>query len=116
MPTNPPRKVAFSKARVADDPIPEADIIRGNPRARTYVLHEGDGGAYVSGVWHCSPGTFHWNFAKDEFVYFVEGEARLRWDDGRTIAVRKGEAAYFPEGHCIWTVSKTVKKVFVLRS
>lgn len=116
MADNKPKKVEFPKAKVADDPIPASDVIKGNPKARTYVLHEDDGGAYVSGVWHCSPGTFHWNFARDEFVYFVEGEARLRWDDGRTITVRKGEAAQFPKGHCIWTVTKTVKKVFVLRS
>jgi uncharacterized cupin superfamily protein len=116
MAANQPHKVVFSKAPVAGDPIPEADIIRGHPKAQTYVLHESDGGAYVCGVWHCTPGTYHWNSANDEFVYFVEGEARLRWDDGRTITVRKGEAAHFPKGHCVWTISKTVKKVFVLRS
>ena len=110
-----PKKVAFRKAKVVDDPIPEADIIRGRPRARTCVLHEDEGGAYVSGVWHCSPRTNHWTYARHEYVNFDEGQARLRRDDGRTITVRKGEAAQFPKGHCVWTVSRTVKKVFVLR-
>ncbi len=110
-----PKKVAFKTAKVKDDPIPASDIIDGKPTAKTYVLAEAAGG-YACGVWHCTPGKFHWNFGIDEFVYFVEGEARLRWDDGRTVTVRKGEAAYFPRGHCVWTVSKPVKKVFVLRS
>ncbi len=111
-----PRKVAFRKALPKDDPIPASDIIEGRPKARTYVLREDARGRYACGIWHCTPGTFHWTFDVDEFVYFVEGEALVRYEDGRRIVVRKGEAAYFPGGRCVWTVTKTVKKVFVIRS
>lgn len=111
-----PRKVVFRKARVKDDPIPKSGIIKGRPKARTFVLHEEPDGSYACGIWHCTPGKFHWTFDVDEFVYFIEGEARVVWDDGRRISVKKGEAAYFPEGHTIWTISKTVRKVFVARS
>lgn len=110
-----PVKVNFESANVSSDPIPKSDIIEGNPVAKTYVLKEASGG-YACGVWHCTNGKFHWKFGVDEFVYFVEGHATLKWDDGRTVTVRKGEAAYFPEGHCVWTVTKPIKKVFVLRS
>jgi len=110
-----PRKVGFAKARVADDPIPKTDIIEGRPRARTFMLHADPDGHYACGIWHCSPGRFHWNFGVDEFVYIIDGEARVRYDDGHKIVVRKGDVAHFPKGHCVWHVTKKVKKVFVMR-
>src|SRR3990172_9072772 len=108
-----PAKIRFRTARLRHDPIPASDMVAGRPRARTFLLHEEDGGRYACGIWQCTPGSFHWTFGKDEFVYFVEGEARLRYEDGRTIRVRAGEAAHFPEGRCLWTITKAVKKVFV---
>jgi hypothetical protein len=111
-----PAKVRFRAARVKRDPIPESDIVAGRPKARTFLLYEESDGRYACGIWHCTPGRFHWTFGKDEFVYFVEGDARIRYEDGRAIRVRAGEAAHFPEGRCLWTVTRTVKKVFVVRS
>lgn len=111
-----PIKVRFNSARVAADPIPKADIVKGSPKAKTFLLREEEGGRYACGIWHCTPGTFYWTFGVDEFVYFVEGDASIRYDDGRTIRVKAGEAAHFPKGRCVWTIGRTVRKVFVIRS
>ncbi|HKZ89935.1 MAG TPA: cupin domain-containing protein [Thermoplasmata archaeon] len=114
--TERPVKVRFRAARVKDDPVPAADIIKGSPKARTFLLYDEDGGRYACGIWHCSPGTFDWTFGVDEFVYFLEGDARIRYEGGRTIRVKGGEAAHFPPGRVRWTITRTVKKVFVARS
>lgn len=111
-----PSRVAFRNAIVKPDPIPVSDIVRGKPKASTFVLFQETDGTYVCGVWHCTPGVFHWTFGKDEFVYFLQGDARIRYDDGRRIRIRTGDAAHLPRGRCLWTVTKTVRKVFVARS
>lgn len=111
-----PVKIRFRGARLAADPIPKADVARGSPKAKTFLLREEDGRRYACGIWHCTPGAFHWTFAMDEFVYFIEGDASIRYEDGRTIRVQAGEAAHFPSGRCLWTVRKTVRKVFVARA
>lgn len=109
-----PRKIRFVDAPVKDDPLPARDVLAGKPKAGTYALFAAPG--YACGVWHCTPGRFHWTFEKDEFVYFLAGRFRLYWPDGRSITVRRGDAAYFPKGRCVCTVTKTVRKVFVIRS
>lgn len=111
-----PKKVAFQEADLGDDPIPQSDVLEGHPVARTFMLHADPATRYECGIWHCTPGTFRWTFALDEFVYVVAGDARIEYEDGRTIRVTKGEAAHFPRGRCVWTISKTVRKVFVIRS
>ncbi|MEQ8262294.1 cupin domain-containing protein [Pseudohaliea sp.] len=68
------------------------------------------------GLWECTPGTWRCDVEKDEFCYFLSGEAVYRPDDGSEFVVREGIAAAFPAG---WKgtceVKQTVRKVYMVR-
>jgi len=99
-----------------DDPIPAKDIIAGRPRARTSVLYASPDGSYVCGVWHCTPGKFHWTFSGHETMHLWEGRARVTLASGESLVVERGDLAHFAPGKTIWHVTKTIRKVFAIAS
>lgn len=110
-----PSKVAAAGAAYIPDPIPEEDILEGKPVAEIHSLHSDTDGKYMVGLWRCSPGTFRWTCTRDEFVYFLEGEAVVSYKDGPTLTIQAGEAAYFPPGETTWKIVTPVTKTYSLR-
>lgn len=108
------RRVKAKRARPAADPIPAGDIIEGHPRARTHVLYAAPDGSYTSGVWHCTPGKFHWTFTGHETMYLWEGRAKVTLESGQTVVVEQGDLAHFAPGKTVWHITKTIRKVFVI--
>ena len=45
----------------------------GNPSMKTWVLHTSKDGAMVSGIWECSPGSYHATYTAYEYVVLIEG-------------------------------------------
>lgn len=110
-----PTQVVAATADYIPDPIPEADIVEGKPVAEIHPLHADADGKYLVGLWRCSPGTFRWTCTKDEFVYFLEGEAVITYKDGPTLTVKAGEAALFTPGETTWKIVTPVTKTYALR-
>lgn len=73
-------------------------------------------GASETGMWQCTPGRWRCDVERDEFCYFLAGEAIYTPDSGEPFTVRAGVAATFPagwRGEC--EVTETVRKVYMVR-
>jgi uncharacterized cupin superfamily protein len=93
-------------------PIPEEDIIAGEPVSTVAILWRSDDDKLYNGVWHCTPGSFYLTHP-GETICFVEGRATITPEGGDPVEVVPGEAVYVPEGLvCRWDVHETVKKAF----
>lgn len=112
MPT--PCHVRVADAELEPWPIAPEQILAGAPQARGRALHEGpdDSGC---GVWECTPGTFVWDYALNQSMVLVAGEAEIAVEGGERFTVRAGDAAVFPRGtKATWTVKATVRKLYTL--
>lgn len=102
------------------EPLEEAPILpewieAGTPRATARILAKSGDGGLQMGVWHCTAGTFRWQFFEDEIVYIIDGHVEVQ-HDGRTLSLGAGSAAYFPIGSITrWHVQGHVYKFFVHR-
>ena len=100
-----------------DMPIDAAFITAGNPVARGAVLNQSADKTQSSGLWTCEPGEFNWDYAWDEFVYVLEGEATITEEGGKSHDVVPGDMAHFPLGlKTHWKITKAVRKFFVLKT
>ena len=100
-----------------DMPIEPDWITSGTPTARGTILMQSSDKKMSSGVWECTEGEFDWTFTWDEFVNVLEGEVTIAEEGGDTYTLRAGDTAHFPLGlKAHWSVTKTVKKFFVLRT
>ena len=98
-------------------PITPEWIIEGTPTARGNVFLQSADKKVSCGGWECTAGKFHWNFAWDEFVHIIEGEVVIQEEGGKTVTLRRGDLAHFPQGmKSVWTVPNYVRKVFTLRT
>ena len=62
-------------------------------------------------VWEKEESRFDWYYDEKETCYFLEGEVEVETEDGRKVAVQKGDLAIFPQGlKCVWNVKKKVRK------
>ena len=65
-------------------------------------------------VWEHQPGVFEWLSEHDHSTCIIGGVAEVTLDDGRTIAVRRGNALYLPKGkRSRWQVARTLRAVSV---
>lgn len=72
----------------------------------------------TSGMWSVEPCAFEITFPWDEFIHILEGEAVVEdLETGRTIDVKPGYIAHFELGcKTRWTVTKTIRKYYVIRT
>jgi uncharacterized cupin superfamily protein len=108
-------KLTAATARLEAMPIEPSQIVSGRPVARGVVALELDGGAYSTGVWECSPGTFHWRYEADETCTILKGEATVEVEGGGTVRFKAGDLVHFRKGmRTRWTVRKKILKTFIL--
>lgn len=91
-------------------------MLEGESRTFGRLLSRKDDGSSETGIWNCTPGTWHCHVTKDEFCHFLAGECTYTGEDGQVIEVRPGTIAFFPEdwkGTC--EVRETVRKVYMIR-
>jgi uncharacterized cupin superfamily protein len=106
-----------SAVRLSDTPIPPALVTEGKPAARTWTAAQSPDQLVTQGVWECTAGKFTWDYAWDEFVMVLEGEAFVTPEDGSPLTLRAGDFGYFPLGSKVeWHVPKYVRKTFVVRT
>ncbi|MDJ0114025.1 cupin domain-containing protein, partial [Rhodococcus erythropolis] len=75
-----------------------------------------DDGRIQSGVWESEPGKSRWEFlTRGEIITIVSGAMTVEEDDGDPVHLVAGTSAIFPIGwKGTWTVTETVRKVFVV--
>lgn len=104
-------------AELPEMPIEPSWIIDGSPQARGMVLVQSADKLLSSGIWSCTAGRFNWEFAWDEFVHILEGEATITEEGGDSYTLQPGDTAHFPIGvKTQWHVPDFVKKAFTIRT
>jgi uncharacterized cupin superfamily protein len=106
-----------SAGQLSDTPIPPALVTEGKQVARTWTAAQSLDQLVTQGVWECTAGKFPWDYAWDEFVMVLEGEAVITPENGNPLTLRAGDFGYFPSGLKVeWHVPKYIRKTFVLRT
>ena len=106
-----------SAVRLADFPVPADQITEGSPVARIWVNAQSADLKVTQGIWDCTAGSFTWDYAWDEFMMILEGEAVITAESGAVTSLRLGDVAHFPLGLKVtWHVPSYIKKTFVLRT
>ena len=105
-----------AEAELTAAPIVPDWIMAGTPQASCKAVgFSEDRTSYIM-IWECTPGRFRWHYGEDETVVLVSGELFLTMENGQERRLVAGDVAFFPAGStCIWRITKTVRKVAVLR-
>ncbi len=98
------------------DPIPAEWILEGTPEARVMKLQTSRDWTSTVLVWECTPGSFKWQYSKDETVFFLAGEAFMTDDNGQEHRFGAGDIAVIAAGmRCRWRVTEPIRKIAVVR-
>jgi uncharacterized protein len=79
------------------------------------LLFKGPDGKPELGLWVCTPGDWTLDIPRDEFCWFIDGDATYRSESGDMIEVKPGTAVHFPagwKGHC--SVRKALRNTYML--
>lgn len=95
-------------------PLPEPDVVNGSPSAGSRTVRTFDD--VEVGIWEMTPGSAR-DVEADEVFVVLSGAASVRFDDGRRISLRPGDVMALSKGErTVWTVTETLRKVYVLRT
>jgi len=111
-----PFALAVAEAVLTPDELDPAQVVSGDPRVASAVLHAvpaGPGGPAVErGVWEITPGVVT-DVEADELFVVLSGRATIEIEGGPTLRVGPGDVAALPEGAVTrWTVHETLRKVY----
>jgi len=96
---------------------PQPDALAGASHSSGRLLHKGPGNIPEAGVWVCTPGKWRLSIPRDEFCYFLAGDALYESDSGETVEVRAGTAVHFPPGWSgVCAVRETLRNSYMLSS
>ena len=85
----------------------------GNPSMKTWVLHTSKDGAMVSGIWECSPGSYHATYTAYEYVVLITGRIVITPDGGTPVTVKAGDAFVVEKDFKgTWKIEEYVRKHF----
>lgn len=95
---------------------PSAEPLTGDIVTRADIEFASSDDRIQSGVWESEPGRSRWEFTtRGEIITVVSGAMTVHEDDGEPISLVAGTSAVFPVGwKGIWTVTETLRKVFVV--
>jgi uncharacterized cupin superfamily protein len=72
-------------------------------------------GRVETGTWQSTPGQFRRAVMDAEFSHFIAGRATFVADDGQTVELAAGDAAYFPPFTLgTWIIHETLRKTYVV--
>jgi len=104
------------KTELQPDPIPSEWILADRPRTHSRVVGKSHDHTMTVAVWECTRGRFNWNYAKDELLYVLSGEAIITTEHGERRRLRVGDIAFFHAGStCTWQVTDQIRKLAILR-
>jgi uncharacterized cupin superfamily protein len=106
------QKLAAREIEIPLQEVPAEQRISGTPKTGAVQI-EKFGGAVV-GVWEMTPGVMR-DVEVDEILIVLAGSATVEFQDGRKITLEPGVVARLHAGqHTVWTVTETLRKVYVL--
>lgn len=92
-----------------------AKLIKGKYKTKTWNHFTGEDGRLFCGIWECSPGKVSMTYEEWEFCHFIEGEAILTNDKGKSWKLKKGDGFIIPAGFKgTWETVKKVRKHYVI--
>jgi uncharacterized protein len=90
-------------------------LLEGEYKTVTYNHWTGEEGRLYCGIWECTPGKVRVNYTEWEFCHFIEGEAVLTNETGRSWRLKKGDGFIIPPGFKgTWETVKPVRKHYVI--
>ena len=97
------------------EPVPADQSVRGEPTTAATAVDE-FGGLEV-GVWEMTPGVMT-DVEADEVFVVVSGSATVEFGDGsQTLRIGPGDVVRLAAGaETVWTVSETLRKVYLTES
>jgi len=106
------QKLAASEIAIPHQDVPAEQRIAGAPKTGSVQI-EKFGGAVV-GVWEMTPGVMR-DVEVDEILTVLSGAATVEFQDGSRLTLEPGAVARLHAGqHTVWTVTETLRKVYVL--
>jgi uncharacterized protein len=91
-------------------------MIWGASRTAGILLSREKNGRAESGIWTCTPGTWHCEVTSDEYCHFLAGSCTYIHDNGEKIEIRPDTLSFFSKG---WIgrceVGRTIRKVYMIR-
>lgn len=92
--------------------VPAAQRIAGTPQTGSVPIEKF--GGTVVGVWEMTPGVMR-DVEVDEILTVLAGAAIVEFQDGSRITLEPGTVARLHAGQqTVWTVTETLRKVYVL--
>jgi uncharacterized cupin superfamily protein len=62
-------------------------------------------------IWEKEVRRFDWQYDEAETCYLLEGQVRVRTEDGAEVAFGAGDLVTFPRGlRCVWDIRRPVRK------
>jgi uncharacterized protein len=105
-------------AELTERPLgqPSAEPLSGDITTRSHVFFTSPDEKILSGTWECEPGASRWEFTtRGEVIYVLSGAMTVQRDGGEAHHLTAGSSAIFELGWCgTWTVTETIRKVFVV--
>jgi uncharacterized protein len=93
------------------EPVPEGQVVSGDPQVGTAELYELDG--HAAGVWELTVGAMS-DVEVDEVFVVLFGAATVEFvDEGRSVTLGPGSVGRLSAGQrTIWRVTETLRKVY----
>ena len=117
MDLTPPFALAVADAVLTPDELDPEQIVSGEPRVSSAVLHESPatepGGRVVErGVWEITPGVVT-DVEADEVFVVLAGRGTVTFEDGEVVTLAPGVAVRLRAGErTTWVVTETLRKVY----
>lgn len=97
-------------------PLPEEQVLGGDPQASGKLIWQSDDGTLANGIWECTPGSFDYTHA-DETAWVLAGSGTITPEGGEPIEITPGDVVFFPAGtKTRWNIAETVRKSFHLHA
>ena len=90
-------------------------LISGKYTTKTWNHYTGEDDRLYCGIWECTPGKVSMTYDEWEFCHFIEGEAILTNQDGKSWTLKAGDGFIIPAGFSgTWETIKKVRKHYVI--
>ena len=106
------QKLAAREIQIPLQDVSAEQRVSGTPQTGSVQIEKF--GGTVVGVWEMTPGVMR-DVEADEILTVLSGAAVVEFQDGRKITLEPGAVARLHAGqHTVWTVTETLRKVYVL--
>lgn len=115
VPMQPNSSVHAAAIELDHQPVPTGQAVRGEPTTAAVAL-DAFAGLEV-GVWEMTPGVMT-DVEADEVFVVLSGAATVEFADGSAdLILRPGDVVHLAGGaHTVWTVTETLRKVYLTGS